>query len=97
MRFKVGIPIHHPKYTALRQRSESFATLWGVGHSFFLLFGVLGCCMPGVIALIFIIDPDTLRGRVWSTGVATVSVCLLVALLGIVLRRYAWRKGFRAS
>ena len=87
----------HPEHTVLRQRSESLANLWGVGHVFFVLFGFLACAMPGVIVLIVVIDPDTLRGRVWSTGAGTVSASLLVALLGLMVRRYAWRKGSRAS
>ncbi len=80
-----------------RQRTESLANLWGVGHVFFVVFGVLACALPGVIALIVVIDPDTLHGRVWSAGAGSVSACLLVALLGLLTRRYAWRKGSRAS
>ena len=96
MKFKANCLTKDPEYAAIKQRSESLALTWTLGHALFLIFVAAACVMPGVLALVALIDPETLRGRVLSVGVATVSACLVVAALGFTAKRYAKWRGARA-
>ena len=86
----------HPEYAALKQRSESLALTWGVGHAFFLIFVTAACAMPGILLFVVLIDPETLRGRALSVGGTTISACLVMAALGFAAKRFARWRGARA-
>ncbi|NOS71580.1 MAG: hypothetical protein HOP33_16850 [Verrucomicrobia bacterium] len=86
-------PFTHPKYEALRQRSEFLATVWGVGHVFFVLFLAMALVEPLGVAMIAMIDPDLLKDRIWDFIASSVAATLLIAAIGFGVRQYAAKKG----
>jgi hypothetical protein len=92
MRFSVT-PFRHREYLALRERSESLALLWGVGHAFFVLFLALALITPLGVALVAMIDSDITGERAWSVAEASTVATLLFAAIGFAARRYASKKG----
>ena len=96
MQFKANRVTNNPDYAAIKQRSESLALTWVVGRAFFTIFVAAACVMPGVLVLVALIDPETLRGRALSVGGAIISACLLIAVIGFAATRYAKWKGARA-
>ena len=92
-RFKVS-PLGHPNYKALRVRSESLATLWGLGHIGLALALAIAVGAPLALVLAAFINPET-RARAWDVGVASLGVAILVAITGAALKWYALRKGRR--
>jgi len=92
MRFK-AVPFTHPKYEALRQRSEFLATLWCMGHVFFVLFLTLALVMPLGVAMAAVIDSDQTKERAWDVIIASVAAALLISVMGFVVRQYAAEKG----
>ena len=60
MRLSV-MPFKHPEYSALLERSESLALLWGIGHVCFILFLVMALVAPIGVAMVAMIDSDVTR------------------------------------
>ena len=86
-------PFTHPKYEALRQRSEFWATVWGVSHVFFVLFLSVSFVGPLGVALLSMIDSDLIKGRAWDIAASYVAATLLVAAIGFGVRQYAANRG----
>jgi len=81
-----------PEYRALRAKSQRWALVWQLGH------GVLWFCLlslPGAVAAWWISrdDPEFHRNAAWSV----VAPVLLVAVVGVAIKRYAIKKGGAAS
>jgi hypothetical protein len=95
MRFKIS-PFSHPQYSALRERSESLATLWGLGHIGLALALAIAIGAPLALAMAAIINPET-GARAWDAGVALLGAAALVAATGALLKWCAIRKGRRAD
>jgi hypothetical protein len=95
MRFKVS-PFSHPDYSALRERSESLATLWGIGHIGLALALAIAIAAPLALAMAATINPET-SARAWDGGVASLGVAALVAISGALVKRYAIRRGRRSD
>ena len=96
MQLKATRVSNDPDFAAIKRRSEALALIWVLGHGFFIIFVAAACIMPGVLALVGLIDPETLRGRALSVGGSIISACLVVAFLGFAAKRYAKWKGTRA-
>jgi hypothetical protein len=94
-RFRV-LPISHPNYKALRVRSESLATLWGLGHVGLALALAVAIACPLALVLGAFINPET-RARASDVGVASLGVAALFALVGALLKWYAMRRGRRPN
>ena len=77
-----------PEYCALRAKSQPLARAWQLGH------GVLWMCLlslPGALAAWRVSreDPEIHRVPAWSV----VAAILLVAVVGIALKRHAVKRG----
>lgn len=86
-------PFRHPEYSALRERSESLALMWGIGHVCFVLFLVMAVAAPIAVAMAAMIDADVTRERAWSAIESSVAASLFFAAIGFAVRRYAAKKG----
>ncbi len=77
-----------PEFRALRAPSQGWAQVWQLGHGF-IWIGVLS--LPGVIAAWWVLrdDPEPHRNVVWLL----IAPVLLVAAIGVALKRYAIKKG----
>jgi hypothetical protein len=80
-----------PEYRALRAQSQGWAHIWQLGHG---IFWICILSLPGVIAAWWVSRDETEphRNVVWSL----IAPVLLVAMIGVALKRYAIKKG-RAS
>jgi len=96
MQLRVNQLTNNPDYAAIKRRSESLALIWVLGHAFFIIFAAAACMMPGVLALVALIDPETVRGRALSVGATIITACLTIAAFGFAGKRYAKWKGSRA-
>ena len=86
-------PFRHPEYSALRERSESLALLWGIGHVVFVLFFALALATPLCVAVVAMIDSEVTKERAWSCAEAATGATLLFAAIGFGVRQYASMKG----
>lgn len=78
----------YPEYCALRTQSQTWAQVWQLGH------GILWVCLlslPAVAAAWWVSrdDPEPHRDPVWSL----VAPVLLVAAIGVAVKRYALKRG----
>ena len=96
MRFK-ATPFTHPEYEALKLRSEFWATVWGMGHVFFVLFSALSLAAPLAVALVVMFDTEIPKERFLEVGVAAAAACLTIAAIGFVIRGCARKKGERSD
>ncbi len=85
------------EYAAIRERSESLAFVWGMGHVFFVVFVALALAMPFAVALAVMIDPEDTRHRAWDVTVAGVGAMLIIAAIGFAVRWYASKKARRMT
>ncbi len=77
-----------PEYCALRAKSQPLARVWQLGH------GIVWICLlslPGAVAAWWVSrdDPELPHDAAWSV----VAPVLLFAVIGVVVKRYAVRKG----
>lgn len=86
-------PFTHPKYEALKQRSKFLATVWEVGHVFFVVFLTLALVVPFGVAMQLMIYPDLTREGAWDVMTSSVVAFLLIAAIGFGMRQYAAKKG----
>jgi hypothetical protein len=86
-------PFTHPKYEALRMRSESLALLWGAGHAVFVVFLACALVEPLGWTMAEMINPDLLKDRFWDLMESSVMATLFIAAIGFVVRQCAARKG----
>ncbi len=87
MRFSL-LASKYPQYCALRAKSQGLALVWQLGH------GILWVCLfslPGVMGACWVSwgDPEQPRNVVWSV----LAPVLVLAVIGVLVRRYAVRKG----
>jgi hypothetical protein len=94
-RFKVS-PLGHPDYKALRVRSESLATLWGLGHVGLALALAVAIGCPLALVMAAFINPEA-RARASDVGVASLGAAALLALIGALMKRYAMSRGRRPN
>jgi hypothetical protein len=90
MRFSF-LPSKCPEYCALRAQSQAWAHVWQLGNGF---FWICVLSLPGVIGAWSVSrdDAEPHRNVVWLL----IAPVLLVAAIGVALKRYAIKKG-RAS
>lgn len=96
MRLKVE-PFRHAEYDAIRERSESLAMIWGMGHVFFVVFVALALAMPVAVALAVMVDPDDTRHRAWDVIEGGMVACFIIAAIGFAVRWYASKKARRLA
>ena len=78
----------HPEYDAIRKHSERLAEWWLIAHVFFVLFAVLAVAMPLAMALVPLISSDVPKERLFEAGQGSFFTCLLISVMGYLLRRY---------
>ena len=86
-------PFTNPKYQALKQRSGFLATLFGLGHVFFVLFLALALILPVGIIGMLMIDSGLTKERAWDVMTSSVAASLLIATIGFGVRQYIAKKG----
>jgi len=92
MRFR-ATPFVHPELSRLRERNESLARAWELGHVIFVLSLALAFAAPVGVALVALVDPEVPRERLWSAGIASAAACTFFAAIGFGIKRYASKKG----
>ena len=78
----------HPEYDAIRKRIEQLAEWWLIAHVFFVLFAILAVAMPMAMALVPLISSDVPKERLLAAGQGSFFACLLISVIGYLLRRY---------
>ena len=92
MRFRVT-PFTHPEYSALLERSQPLALLWGMGHVFMIVFLAMALVAPLGVVMLALIDPELTRGRAWDLAGSCTGAPLLVSAIGFSARLYAKKRG----
>src|ERR1700753_4259856 len=92
MRFRVESFIHRD-YSALLERSQMWATVWGMGHVFMVLSFAMAMVMPLGAWIIGMSAPDVIEGRAWDLIASFTSALLLISAIGFAVRSYAKKKG----
>ena len=92
MRFKAS-PFTHPDYSAVLAKSQMWASVWGMGHVFMVVFFAIAMAVPFGVAMIWIIAPDLIQGRKWDFAASCTSASFLTSAIGFAVRSYAKKKG----
>ncbi|HEY3857674.1 MAG TPA: hypothetical protein VGO67_25100 [Verrucomicrobiae bacterium] len=86
-------PFSHPDYSALRERSQFLATVWGIGHVFMVVFFAIAIVVPFGVGMIRMVAPDLIEGRTWDSTASCMAAPLLISAIGFAARLYAKKKG----
>jgi hypothetical protein len=92
MRFRVT-PFRHPEYSALLERSQPLALLWGMGHVFMVVFLAIALVAPLGVVMVAMIDPEFTKERAWDLAGSCMATALLVSAMGFAVRLYAKKRG----
>jgi hypothetical protein len=85
------------EYALIRERSESLALVWGMGHVFFVVFVALALATSFAVGLAVMIDPEDTRHRAWDAIVSSMGAMLIIAAIGFAVRWYASKKAKRLT
>ena len=96
MRLKVE-PFRHAEFVAVRERSESLAKVWEMGHVIFVVFVAMALAIPFVIVLAVLIDPEDTKARAWDNIESGMGAALCIATIGFAVRCYASKKAKRLT
>ena len=92
MRFSL-LPSQYPEYCAIRARNREAALIWQAGHAAFALVP-LSIFAAVIVFIMAQVDPEVARDRSpWPVIAAFLFWATLCVILGIVLRRFAVKKG----
>jgi hypothetical protein len=94
MRFK-ATAFTHPEYNTLKRHSEAWAMVWGIGHLTFVIFLVVACSIPPALVAVALIVPETRNGLL-NKGVSIVASSLLVAAIGLAVKKFARKRQKRS-
>ena len=86
-------PLRHPEYSALLERSQSLALLWGMGHFVMILFLVVALVVPLGIVMQAMIDPVFTKERAWVLAKSSTGAALFCSVMGFAVRLYARQRG----
>ena len=92
MRFKIST-VSHPEHTVLKKWSKGLALLWGIGHTFFVVFLAMALAAPTGVVILGIMDPDVTKEHVWDVAISSMGAALFIAAVGFTLKWYASKKG----
>ena len=87
MRFKAK-PFTHPEYDSLKQRSEFWPTVWGMGHLTFIIYSAVACLIPAGLVALALLVPQTRKGLLYQ-GASMAGASLFVAAIGFAIKKYA--------
>jgi hypothetical protein len=78
----------YPEYRALRAKSQQLALVWQFGHG---IFWICVLSLPGAVAAWWVSrdDREPSHNGAWSV----LGPVMLIAIIGILMKRYAVKKG----